>query len=137
MRIWDNFRTWRYNIKQEQQLIDIYWNICASASRWFYYILLHWNFKYYRVQIKSVSYWLNWQTINVRSCTAVPRHAFFYWLSHNNLETLDTQLGLAWEPGNDKQTMYFVFVIKTKHKSVSRVNSKITRKEMPKLFSCE
>ena len=32
---------------------------------------------------------------------------------------LDTQLGLSWEPGNDKQTMYFVFVIKTRHKSVS------------------
>ena len=33
--------------------------------------------------------------------------------------------------------MYVVFVIKTKRKSVSRGNSKITRKEMPKLFSCK
>ena len=32
----------------------------------------------------------------------------------------DTQLGLAWEPGNDKQTIYFAFVIKTWQKSVSR-----------------
>ena len=44
-------------------------------------------------------------------------------------------MGLAWEPGNDKQTMYFVFIIKTTHKSVSRGNNKITRKEMSKLFS--
>ena len=29
--------------------------------------------------------------------------------------------------------MYFVFIIKTRHKSVSPGNSKITRKEMPKL----
>ena len=43
-------------------------------------------------------------------------------------------MGLAWEPGNDKQAMYFVFVIKTRHKSVSRGNSKITQKEMPKYF---
>ena len=33
--------------------------------------------------------------------------------------------------------MYFVFVIKTKHKSVSGGSSKITRKEIPKLFSWE
>ena len=47
------------------------------------------------------------------------------------------QLGLTWEPGNDKQTMYFVFVIKTRHNSVSRGNSEITRKEMSNLFSCD
>ena len=46
-------------------------------------------------------------------------------------------MGLAWEPGNDKQTMYFVFVIKTRHKSVSRGNSKFTRKEISKLISCD
>ena len=33
-------------------------NIHASASRWFYYKTLLWNFKYYRLQIKKVSYWL-------------------------------------------------------------------------------
>ena len=33
--------------------------------------------------------------------------------------------------------MYFVFVIKTRHKFVSRRNNKITRKEMSKLFSCD
>ena len=49
----------------------------------------------------------------------------------------DTQLGLAWEPGNDKQTVYLVFVIKTRHKSVSRGYSKTTQKEMSKLFSCD
>ena len=36
----------------------LYWNIRASASRWFYYKILLWNFKYYRMQIKKVSYWL-------------------------------------------------------------------------------
>ena len=29
-----------------------------SASRWFYYKTQLWNFKYYRVQIEKVSYWL-------------------------------------------------------------------------------
>ena len=33
--------------------------------------------------------------------------------------------------------MYFVFIIKTRHKSTSRGNSKITRKEISKLFSCD
>ena len=32
--------------------------------------------------------------------------------------------------------MYFVFVTKTRHKSVSCGNSKIIRKEMSKIFSC-
>ena len=49
--------------------------------------------------------------------------------------TLDPQLDLAGEPGNDKQTMmYFVFVIKIRSKSVSRDNGKVIRKEMSKLF---
>ena len=56
---WIWTRTWRYNTKQEQQLIDLYWNICASASRWFYYKTALWNFKYCRVQIEKVSYWLS------------------------------------------------------------------------------
>ena len=46
-------------------------------------------------------------------------------------------MGLAWEPGIDKQTMYLVFVIKTRHNTVSRGNSKTTRKEMSKLFLCD
>ena len=33
--------------------------------------------------------------------------------------------------------MYFVFVIETRHNSVSRDNSKIVPKEMSKLFSCD
>ena len=49
--------------------------------------------------------------------------------------TLDPQLDLAGEPGNDKQTMmYFVFVIKIRSKSVSRDNGKVIQKEMSKLF---
>ena len=48
---------------------------------------------------------------------------------------MDNQLDFGWEPGNDKQTMYFVFAIKTKNKSVSRDNGKVTRKEISKLFS--
>ena len=49
---------WIYNMKQEQQLTDIFWNIRASASRWFYYKTIHWNFKYSRVQIENAYYWL-------------------------------------------------------------------------------
>ena len=49
---------WRYNTKQEQQLIDLYWNIRTSASRWFYYKTLLWNFKYCREQIENVCHWL-------------------------------------------------------------------------------
>ena len=33
--------------------------------------------------------------------------------------------------------MYFVFAVKTKHKSISYDNGKITGKEMSKLFSCD
>ena len=49
--------------------------------------------------------------------------------------TLDPQLDLVAERGNDKQTMYFVFVIKIRSKSVSRDDGKVIRKEMSKLFS--
>ena len=49
---------------------------------------------------------------------------------------MDTQLNFNWGSGNDKQTMHFVFVIKIRHKSVSRDNGKIAQKEMSKLFSC-
>ena len=46
-------------------------------------------------------------------------------------------MGLVWKLGNDKQTMYLLFVIKTRYNSVSRGSSNITRKEMSKLFSCD
>ena len=41
--------------------------------------------------------------------------------------------------GNDKQTIniYNVFIIKTRHRSVSRDNGKITRKNPLKSFSCD
>ena len=52
-------QSWRYNIKQEQRLIGLYRNIRASASWWFHYKTLLWNFKYCRVQMKKVSYWLS------------------------------------------------------------------------------
>ena len=41
---------------ESKQLIDLYENIRASARRWFYYKILVWSFKYYRVQIKKASY---------------------------------------------------------------------------------
>ena len=41
------------------------------------------------------------------------------------------------ETGNDKKTMYFVFIIKTRQKPVSRDNDKIARKEISILFSCD
>ena len=37
--------------------MDLYCNIRASASKWFYFKTLPWNFKYCLVQIE-VSYWL-------------------------------------------------------------------------------
>ena len=37
---------------------------------------------------------------------------------------------------NSNSNTTSVFAIKTRHKSISRGNSKITRKEMSKLFSC-
>ena len=43
-------------------------------------------------------------------------------------------MDLAWEPGNDKQTLYVVFFIKTRHKSVPCDYGKITQKEITKLF---
>ena len=46
-------------------------------------------------------------------------------------------MNLGWQSGNNKQDMYFVFAIKTRHMSISRDNSKITRKEMLKLFLCD
>ena len=48
---------WRYNKKQEEKLIHLYWNNCVSASRCFYYKKVVWNFKYYHVQIGKVSCW--------------------------------------------------------------------------------
>ena len=50
---------------------------------------------------------------------------------------MDTQLNFKLESGKDIQTLYFVFVIKTRHKSLSCDNGKITRKEMSKLFLCD
>ena len=50
---------------------------------------------------------------------------------------MDTQLNIGWESGNDKQTMYFVFVIKSRHKFVSHDNGKITQKAVSKLFPCD
>ena len=40
-------------------------------------------------------------------------------------------MSFGWELGSDKQTMYFVFAIKTRHKSVSRdmVNSMVKSHE--------
>ena len=46
-------------------------------------------------------------------------------------------MNLSWELENNKQTMYFVFIIKIGHKSVSTYNGKITGKEIKKLFSCD
>ena len=46
-------------ILHRSQLVDLYWNIYASASKWFYYKTLFWNFKYCCVQIEKVSYWLS------------------------------------------------------------------------------
>ena len=60
-----------------------------------------------------------------------------YWLSHCNYQILDIQLNFDWDLENDKQTMYFAFSIKARHKAVFGDTGKITRKEMLKLFSCD
>ena len=48
-------------------------------------------------------------------------------LNSVQLESLETK----------KKTIYYVFVIKIRRKSVSRGNNKIIRKELSKLFSCD
>ena len=40
-------------ILNRSQLVDLYWNIYASASKWFYNKTLFWNFKYCCVQIEK------------------------------------------------------------------------------------
>ena len=47
-------------------------------------------------------------------------------------------MGLTWKSGNDKQTMYFLFVIKTRYKSVSCGYSKIshTERNVKIIFMC-
>ena len=57
----------------------------------------------------------HWQTIDVKLCVTVPKHTFLYWFSHNNEQTLDTQLALGWETGNDKQTKGVARSLQTKH----------------------
>ena len=52
----------------------LYRNIRTSTSRSFYYKMLLWNFKYYRVQIENVSYWFTSKTILPRF--TVRRHVF-------------------------------------------------------------
>ena len=75
---------WSYNTKQEQQLIDLHWNIRTSARRWFCHKILLWNFKYYRVQIKKGfslgSLANNWCPIMFH-CAKI---CVSYWVSHNN-----------------------------------------------------
>ena len=82
------------------------------------------------MQVENVSHWLTDKQL-------MSNHVSLFEDMRFSIGTPITQLGLAWEPGNDKQTMYFVFVIKTRHKSVSRGNSKFTRKEISKLISCD
>ena len=45
-------------------------------------------------------------------------------------------MNLGWEPGNNKQSNYFAFAIKTRDRSVSYDIGKINQKELPNLFLC-
>ena len=66
------------------------------------------------------------------------RFLLAFCLSHNDYWTFNTQLNIDWGSGNDKQTMDFVFVTETRHKSIPCYNGKIlvTLKEMSKLYLC-
>ena len=92
--------------------------------------MLPWNFKYCSVQIEKVCYWLTVKQ-------TLPNHVPLCETCVSLLAWVYPQLNLVWEPGNDKQSIYFVFIIKTRHKSVFCDNGKITRKEISKLFSCD
>ena len=103
-----------------------------------FYKMLHWNFKYCRVQIEeNVSYWINVKqsVSNHASLCHVLRFFIVFPMGIN--KPFGIQLDLAWEPGNGKQNMYFVSISKTRYKLVSRGNVKITRKEPLKLFLCD
>ena len=103
-----------------------------------FYKMLHWNFKYCRVQIEeNVSYWINVKqsVSNHASLCHVLRFFIVFPMAIN--KPFGIQLDLAWEPGNGKQNMYFVFISKTRYKLVFRDNVKITRKEPLKLFLCD
>ena len=75
-----NFRATK-QLLQSNDIKDLSWNLRASASRWFYYKVLPWNFKHYHLQVGNVSYWLTSKqsTSNMFHCAKV---WLFYWLPH-------------------------------------------------------
>ena len=77
------------------------------------------------------------QKIDVQSYFIVAKHVFLIGFFLTIRKALDTQLNLGWDSANNKQTMYFVFAIKNRHKHLSGDNGKTTRKEMSKLFLCD
>ena len=75
-------------------------HLSASASRWFYYKTVHWNFKYCGVQTENVSYWFT--VIQSISNHVSWSHAFltgfpvtiskleiFNWISVKGLDTIN------------------------------------------------
>ena len=93
-------------------------SIETTTSRWFYYKILLWNFKYYHVQIKKVSYWLtSKQSVSnhVSLCQDMRFLLAFPW----QLVNLKCSTKFNLRPGNDKQ-------ISVVCKYVCRDNGKIT-----------
>ena len=75
------------------------------------------------------------QTMDVESCFTVPRHSYLTSFAITISKSwTHTKLKRGSGFGNEKQSMYFVFVTKTKQKPISRDNFKniVTKRETPK-----
>ena len=98
-------------------------HLSASASRWFYYKTVHWNFKYCGVQIENISYWFT--VIQLISNHVSWSHAFligfpitisklemFNWISVEGLDTI-----------NRFFTLYFSLKLLTSPSTVTMLKS--------------
>ena len=119
-------------------MIDLCWNICTSASRWFYCTRLHWNCADRKCFLLPSLYF---HDLTIKK--SISNHVslcqgmrFFIGFPITITKPSTNHVLWIYHQNQTQQTMYFVFIIKTRHKSVSRDNDKITRKVISKLFSC-
>ena len=109
-------------------------HLSASASRWFFYKTVHWNFKYCGVQIENVSYWfiviqsisnhVSWShAFLIGFPTKISKLEIFNWISVEGLDTI-----------NRFCTLYFSLKLFTSPSTVTRDNGKITQKELSELL---
>ena len=113
-------------------MIDIYWNIRTSASRWFYYKTLNWNFKYCCVQIENVSYWLKDKQSKSKHVSL--RQGIRFSIGFPLTTNLRFSIGFSL-----RACKRYVLCTchQNRHNSVAHGNTKIVWKELPKLFSCD